>query len=379
MIIKVKNNQHEEAPKTALSAPLSASGTTVTVKNINGFTDNWNVQIGEVGEEKTQIIEIEGAPSGSSILLAGTIKDPHPADTPVYCVKYNQIVFERSTDGTAGTATEVDDGTIGITADSMYTQWDDTSGSTSYAYKTKYRSTGLASNSSESDWIKPGGHDFYSLAKIRDRIKSKMINERVSDDQIDDWINEWMHEMNGVLIDVNKDYAIGTADVSFSGTSQYGTITSEDFKQIRRAWYTQDGSQWYKMTKQEYTDFSPETEYNETHPYYHMKGDSEIGRNPHEQGGTIRVSYYKLRPILDSDADLLPVPMREYTGSFVKWGLAQSYRTDKMVGEASQLENEAKADLEKFRKESTPRNKSGPSYISIVEGLGESSEGWTEW
>jgi len=150
MILKVENTQTEKAPKTYLNAALSASGTTMTVKNIAGFSDDWNVQIGETGEELTQIIEIEGAPSASTILLAGTIRDAHPADTPVYCVKFNQVIFKVATTGTAGTAVAHAGGTIGITADWEFTQFDDTNGLSTYAYKTAYRSTGLSSNGSDS-------------------------------------------------------------------------------------------------------------------------------------------------------------------------------------------------------------------------------------
>ena len=192
MIITVKNDQTEVSPKTLLAANLAASGTTIYVKGINGFSDNWNVQIGKTGEERTQIIEISGDPSGSAINLAGTIKDTHPIDTPVYCLKYNQIIFKRSTSGTAGTATAMTDGTTGIQADSEITQFDDSSGSAGYGYKVSYYSTGLASESSESDWITTGGHDFYSLAKIRGRAKNKALNVTFTDNQWDEWVNEWL-------------------------------------------------------------------------------------------------------------------------------------------------------------------------------------------
>lgn len=370
MIIKVKNDQTEGAPKTYLSSALAASGTTVTVKGINGFYDNWNVQIGETGESQTQVIEIQGAPSGFAINLAGTIKDAHPADTPVYCIKYNQAIFYRNIAGTTGDGTVMADGTIGIMANSEYTIFDDASGSTSYGYQAVYHSTGLNADSSLSDYLTPAGHDFYSLGSLKQRVKGKLLNPAdITDENLKDWANEWLEKMNNTVIDVNEDFAIGTVDVAFSGTAQYGSITSADFVQIRRVWYTENGVDWFQMTKQMYTDFLPEQVFNETHPYYHMKGDDEIGRNPHEVSGTTRISYYKLRQQLDSDGDLLPFPMRGYSNSFVKWMLAQAYRKDNKIPEARELEGQAEADRTQFEKELVPRNKSGATYIKIVESF----------
>lgn len=371
MLIKTKNDQTEKAPKTTLSAAVAAAAVSLSVKNVAGFTDDWNAQVGETGEEKTEVKEIVSAPSAGTFGVSA-LSFEHPADTPVYCVRYNQVIFKQSTTGTAGTATAMTDGTIGITPDWEFTQFDDTGGSTSYAYKTAFRSTGLSSNSSDSDWITPAGHPFYSQAGIRDRVKSKLPSaDFVSDDDIDSWSNEWMESMNNTAIDVNEDYRVGTAQVSFSGTIQYGTITSEDFKQVRRAWYTEDGTDWYQMTKQEYTDFAPSADFNETHPYYHMRGDNEIGRNPHVNSGTIEVSYYKLNASLDSDSDLLPVPMRGYTSSFVNYALAQAYRKDNKITDAERLEAKCEFDKQQFKKELTPRNKSEQTLINIVEDWGD--------
>lgn len=368
MLIKVKNDQTETAHKTYLATAIAAGGTSVYVKNVAGFSDNWNVQFGETGEEKSEIKEIEGAPSGTTILTAGTALFGHPIDTPIYGIKYDKIYFKRSTAGTAGTAATMTNGTVAITADSEFTQFDDTSGSASYAYRTSYYSTGLASESSESDWITPAGFDFYSLGKVRQRVRDKLLNaDYISDDQIDDWVNEWMETMTNAAIDVNQDYAIGTVDVAYSGTAQEGTITSADFKQVRRAWWTSDGNDWYNMSKQDYTGFDPNQTFVETYPYFYMKGDNVIGRNPHETSGTIRVSYYKLNAILDSDADLLPVPMRGYTKSFINYALAQAAYKDGRKKEGDGYEGKAEYDLKRFITQSTPRHKSGPEYIDIVE------------
>jgi len=264
-------------------------------------------------------------------------------------------------------------GTITIQADNNYTQFDDTSGSASYGYRTMFENSVLSVNSTESDWQTSAGFTTYCLGSIKDRIRSKLPKtDFVTDEDLLNWTNEWLEAMTNVAIDVNEDYALGTTEVAFSGTAQEGTITSADFKQVRRAWYTENGSDIYQMTKQEYTGFYPDESFDETHPYYYQKGDSVIGRNPHTSSGTIQLTYYKLNTSLDSDGDNLPVPMRGYSTSFVKWGLAQAKRKDNKDQEAIAIENDCKQDLDRFKKELTPRQKSGPTYIDIVESLGGS-------
>ncbi len=376
MIIRIKNDLATEAQKSYTASPMEAGTTVLTVVNSSVFTNDWAVQLGETGEAKTEVKNITSVPSAGTFGI-GTLSYDHPTNTPVYAIRYDQVIFKRATAGTSGTATAMTGGTVYITPNSEFTQFDDTSGSTSYGYRASFYSSGLSSEGATSDWLTPTGHDFYSLGKIRQRIKSKAQNgDQLLDDEIDDWVNEWMERMTATSTKVNEDYNLGTVDVGFSGTAEYGTITSADFKQVRRAWYTEDSTNWYSMTQEKIIDFEPTSVYNETSPYYHMRGDNEIGRNPHDNSGTIRLTYYKLNPVLDSDGDNLPVPMRGYTNSFVDWGLAQAKRKEGKETEALQLEAKAEGSRQQFESEITPRSQSGPSYIKIVEGWDSLSSAW---
>jgi len=372
MIIKVENNQHVGAPVTYLSNVMSAGTTTLSLKNTDQFTSGWAVQLGNTGEERAELKIINSVASGTAltVTLATGLRYEHPTDTPVYAIKYDKLIFKRSTTGTAGTAVAITSGTVSITPDSTFTQFDDTSGSTSYAYKTSFWSTGLTAESADSDWFEATGASFYSLGQIRDRIRKKILNSDSLDDaDIDRWINEWLEKMTNTAINVNEDYSLGTTEVGFSGTVQENSITAADFKQVRRAWHTGDGSTWYKMTKMDFTDFEPSEAFNDTAPFYYMKGDSTIGRQPHDNSGTIGLTYYKLNPILSNESDLLPVPMRGYTASFVRYGEAQAKRLDDKFDQAQALEKDAEADRFKFSQEISSRNKSGPTYIDFVEGM----------
>lgn len=368
MIIKIRNLLDELAQSTNLTQTEAIGVGTVHVKNANGFSAQWAVQIGNTGEERSEIAVLTSAtPSGTSLVFSGTTTFSHPTDTPVFATKYDQFILKRSTSGTSGTASAY--ATVNITPDNIYTQYDDTSGLTTYAYKAAYYNSSLALTSSDSDWITPTGYDYYSLAKIRSRIKNKLMNAGFigNDDVIDDWINEYLEMMTNAVIDVDRDYAIGTTNVSFSGTAEQGTITATDFKQIKRAWWTSDGATSYEMKPMSVSSYEPQQVFSEQYPFFYQQGDSILGRKPSTASGTASLLYYKLNPVLVNDGDLLPVPMRGYTNGFVNYALAQAYYKDSKDRLGDRKLNESKETLSKFVNEATPRAKSGPQYIEQVE------------
>ena len=367
MIIKTHNNLPETSLKTFLSNTEAAGTTVFRIKNGLGFANGWGVQLGETGEEQSEVLVLSGAAGSASGTVSSASKYEHPADTPVYAIKYDQVVFERSTTGTAGTATPMTDGTVTIQADHDYTQFDDTSGTPTYAYRTYFRSSGLALNTIESDWITSGGFSFYSLAKIRQRVKDKLWDANfVTDTMIDDWTNEWKDQMTNAVISVNEDYALGTVDVGF-GTAGLGTITTADFNQVRRVWVTYNGVDVFQSTKQNVNDFIPDQTFSSAHPYHNFRGDNIIQINPPEQGGTAQLVFYRFGTTMVNDTDELPIPMRPYTQSFVDYGLAQAYAKDGKLNEFDRTMAAAVSTKFAFKNELTPRDKSGATYIDLKE------------
>lgn len=375
MIIQSTNNLHLNSPKTFLSTGIAAGATTSPVKNTAGLSTGWGVQIGEVGEEQTEVLIGTNA-SGTSITHPASAFE-HPADTPVYFVKYNQVVFERSTTGTAGTASPMTDGTITYQADRLLTQFDDTSGSASYAYRTYFRNSSSGVTTTESDWITSAGFTFYSLAKLRERTKGKLWNSNfIIDDQIDEWTNEWKETLRREAISVNEDYSLGTVNVGF-GTDGLGTITSSDYKGIiQRMWITYNGVGTYRAHKMDITDFLPDQDFSSVNPYYAMRGDTVFLVKPEESGGTAHIVYPTLEVPMDSDTDEVPVYMRDYTKSFVDYNLIQAqYKDGKIsLSEKINLEGALKAT---FKTDITPRQRSEPTYVDLVEPI--SGEDYSEW
>src|SRR3990167_2136808 len=100
MIIRNPNTLHQNSPKTFLMNTEVAGTTVFRLRNITGFGSSWAVQIGEVGEEQTEILILGGGnPPAIGTLGTTTAASTfeHPADTPVYGIKYNQVVFQLPT------------------------------------------------------------------------------------------------------------------------------------------------------------------------------------------------------------------------------------------------------------------------------------------
>lgn len=381
MIVRTRNILSDSAPKTFLTNPEVAGTNILRWKNANGFNASWAIQVGETGEEQTEVVNLNSStPAGTAGTLTANTSYPHPENTPIYGIKYDQVVFERSTTGTSGVATPIASGTITYMPDykdnlsNTVTIFDDTSGSSSYAYKTYFRSSALSVNSTESDWITSAGFTFYSLAALRERAKERVWNAKyLSDDFLTNGINEWKDELTNSVIQVNEDYAIGTVDVSF-GTAGLGTITSTDFKQMKRLWFTTDGINYYQSRKMDSNSFPPTQQWNSTQPQHYYQGDNIFGVKPDGSVGTARIEYYKLNSRLVNDTDELPVPMRGYTKTFIDYLENLALRKDGKYTEAQGPLAEAVRGKQQFLVELSPRDKTGQDYINIKEAI--SGDDW---
>lgn len=383
MLISVLNNQSINVPKTYVAQNTTAGTNAVPWRNPNGFVASWAVQIGESGQGQSEVVLLGTAtPSGTiGTFTANTLYD-HPADTAIYGIKFDQIVFGRSTTGTSGVSSPLANGTVTIQANGTQTVFDDTTGAVGYAYQTYYQNSITNAQSSLSDWILPTGFSWYSLGKMRQRIMDKLVSNgyingiSVSDTMVNDWINEWLENMTNAIADVNQDYQMGTMAIGFSGTNELGTITQSDFKGgLRRVWYT-DGSGTYQATKMDSNSYSPNKIFVNTYPYFYMQGDNVIGRQPHDISGSFICEYYNQASYLVEDTDQLPVTMQNHTKGFISYAHAQALFKDQKIPEATAKLQEAMADMQKFAIQMTPRNMTGQDYVQIVESTGGDDNLW---
>ena len=374
MLISVENSL-PSLPTTQfsyLSANISAGGTALPVRNINPFSADSAVQLGKTGESQSEIRIVSGSPAtGTANVSAGVTYD-HSLDTPVFDIHFDQIIFLRSTAGTAGTASAI--GTVSITPNSEFTDFDDTTGIATYAYKTQFKNSVSGDLSSESDWFVPGGPTFYSLQSLRGRGKSALFNANYikSDEVINDWINEWAEQMTNSAIKVNQGYSIGTVAVAF-GTAGLGTITSSDFKTANKLEITYDGSNYGNSSEIPLNRVDSGDYFNSLAPRHSWEGDTVFRVNPGGLG-TARITYSKLPTRLVDDTDELPLSLRSYTTSCIEYVLYRAFDNDQKRDYATDHYQKFAKLQNDFIKEITPRDQTSAKYIDLTEGLSGSED-----
>ncbi len=377
MIIQVRNILDQQSPITYTTYPEVAGTNVLRWKNADQMGASYAIQVGATGIPQSEIVLLSSStPAGTAGTLTGNTLFEHPTDTPLYGIKYDQVVFEVSLTGTAGVAAPITNGTVTIQPNSNFTYFDHTGGTNTYAYKTYYKNSITGSTTIESDWITTAGFDFYSLANIRNRVRGRLYNsDYLQDSDIDYFTNEWLQMMFNAQVDVNDDYGLGTMGIAYGAGVELGTVTANDFRGgFKRVWYT-ESSGTFEAFKMDSNGFSPNQIFTTTYPRFYMQGDSIIGRKPIDNAGTFIVEYYKQTPILVNDTDVLPVPMQAFTKSFIDYGVGMALHKDNKHAEAAPFEASASGQLQMYKTAITPRNVSSATMINIVEGVGDDN-GW---
>lgn len=135
MIITTFNPTTTDLEKTYLSDALSAGAVSLGVTNNNNFAGNDRIMIGEMGQEKTEIVTVSGVSGGNTITTTATVFS-HEADTPIYKLRFDQLKIYRSTTGLSGTYNLLTTVTYDVDNADLTTLYDDTTGLASYYYKT---------------------------------------------------------------------------------------------------------------------------------------------------------------------------------------------------------------------------------------------------
>jgi hypothetical protein len=364
--IRVSNDLSLYAPKTFLASPGTAGSSVISWDNGAGLSASWALQIGETGDEKTEIKLLgTSIPAATLGTLTANLDFDHPADTPIYGIKYDKAVFGSAV-GTTGTAVEIASGTITYKGDSQYTIFDHTAGSSQLSYQVYYLNSITTGSSVMSDWASWAGYPFYSLAAIRNRGMSKLWNaDFVTKEVGNDWVNECKDTMAREAIQTNEDYAFGTENVAF-GTDGYGTITTADFSNLRKVWITYNGVDKFQSTKMNANDFLPTQYFSSAHPYHNFRGDNVIQVHPGGPG-TAELEFYRFGTTLVNETDLLPVPMRPYTDIFTEYFKAQALFKDEKFTEAENTMARVNRMVANFVANLGARDKTGPTMIDIVE------------
>ncbi len=381
MLLQVENNldKQQSTQFSNLSSAISAGGTVFPVKNVNGFNQNWAFQLGKTMEGQAEILTNPNNPSGGTALNSqGTNLYSHPIDTPVFQIHYDKVIFLRSTTGTSGTASAI--ATVSITPNQFYTEYNDASGALTYAYQSQFYNSVSGDTSGTSSWFIPGGPTFYSLQKLRSRLKHDLYSANYikDDNTIIDWVNEWLEIMTNSMIKVNQGYALGTASYPFSlsGTPSLalGTVTDPLFKNPIKVEITYDGVNYVNSMEIPYRSFGMNDNFSAIYPRHFWMGDTVFGILPPGTGGTVRMSNSIRYNPLVNDTDELPQILKGYTIGCIEYGLYKAYSLDQKDDIADRHFQKFVMYQNAFISEITPRDMTGEKMINLSESISGMNE-----
>lgn len=193
MILQLLNPETEDLEKSYLANPYSIGATSIGVKNADRFALNDRIMVGEMGEEKTEVVTCTAAATDGMTLTIGATVFSHEADTPVYRLRFDQVKFYRSTTGITGAYSVISTQNLDVDNANLETLYDDTTGLSSYYYKmTMYNSISTL-ESAFTDPIPGGGFARNQVGYMIDQILEEVgdqTEQHVSRAEILGWFNE---------------------------------------------------------------------------------------------------------------------------------------------------------------------------------------------
>lgn len=135
MIISAFNPPTDSLERTFLSQSYPLGVTSVEVKNNLKLNNNDRLLVGEMGLAQSEIVTAGTPNANGTTQPIGATLFPHPADTPIYQLQYDQVKFYRSTNGISGSYSLLATVNLDITNADRVTTYNDTNAQSGYYYK----------------------------------------------------------------------------------------------------------------------------------------------------------------------------------------------------------------------------------------------------
>lgn len=199
MKIVAYNPETKDLEKSYLGKSYASGVTSLLLKNTDRFADGQKILIGEMGRERSEIVEISGAPTATTIGLVAGTQFPHDADDPVYVLDYDQVRIYRSTTGQAGAYSLLDTVDMDVDNADNGTFYDDANALTTYWYELAYYDS---VNDTESEHTAPIGATGYTrkqLGHLIPKVAKDVKDPDFIEVDIDQWIS-WANDISDDLI-----------------------------------------------------------------------------------------------------------------------------------------------------------------------------------
>lgn len=368
MILTLLNPETADLERSYLANPYAIGTTSIVLKNADRFALNDRIMIGEMGEEKTEVVTVTApATDGMTLTIGGTVFT-HEADTPVYKLRFDQVKFYRATSST-GSYSVISTQNLDVDNANLTTIYDDTTGLSTYYYKMTLYNSISTLESAFTDIIQGSGYRRNQVGYVIDQVLQEL------GDQTEMHISR--NEILGYFNDVNDDLTIGVAK-PYSFLKTRTTLTPTPNTSYKDFPTDSNGDQ--TMWKFNYMDYnfldsttSPTTNITytldvEEEPYFRNKYsdntinsttvgddikimclDQSVNRFRFNKpfataNGTLYLHYWQYFPVIDSEGDEFITP----TAKIYKLYAKMRYYGKRMVMEPS-----FEAQMKQFEKEYT--------------------------
>ena len=299
MIITAWNPETDGLEKTFLTATAQSNANSFKVQNADRIPTGSLIMLGEMGMEQTEVLTTASGATNTTLSTTGNSKFSHAPDEPVYKLRYDKVMFYRSTaaDGTYTLIATVD---IDVDNRNLKTEYQDLLGSGTSFYKTKFINSLTSEETEFSDYISAQGYQKDTIGKVIDsvvrRVKDTGYTILSSEDYLD------------IASEVNN-------DIESQSERPYNFMRKpSSLDRVANQNYVDLPADFNKFYQLEYTS--------DTGGYGRTSGLKPISRRQFDsQQGISKSDYLRVYTIDESTNRLLlkPTPLTNGTGVFQLW------------------------------------------------------------
>jgi len=324
MIVKIKNPSVNNGVQTELSSDYS-SGTTLYVESTTGFSANQYILIGEPNLEKTEIAKINSIVSATQLTIT-SLSFSHARGTPVYYILWDkyELQYKTTSSGNWNTYSGMP---ASLNYDALYTEYVDSSATSSYQWRYRYYSTEKDTYSDYSNTISAGGWSKNSVGYMIGKIR-KTINDpeskTISDAEIIRYLNAAQQKVYSLYDRWWFLFVVGEPILTQSSVKKYnlppdfGRMHTVLFNYVSGSTDITYNLKYLSMVEFDYVSADNTAENDDALKYYTIyPGDSNnesgylyVYPTPDTNGLEIVPRYYKVIPDLDNygDETVIPIP-----------------------------------------------------------------------
>lgn len=203
---------------TRLTSSVSAAGTTLSVRNTEGFSANDYIVIGDAGNEQSEIVKITTVDSNTQ-LTVGAVNFSHDKDDSISFIPYNQIAFYSATTETGAKTKQ--GANVTISPDDLVIEVNLASVTSGFVFSRFYNST-TGGWSGYSSAVPVAGFAENSLRYIIDMARLR-TQELTEDLVTDDDLLKVAQEATDEIETVRKNWSFAQKSTGFDLTAAVQT------------------------------------------------------------------------------------------------------------------------------------------------------------